>query len=43
MQAAAHPAKVDYMWFVRKPDKIHHFFTASEQEFEDYKHAHGYR
>ncbi len=33
MQAAAHPAKVDYLYFVRKPDKIHHFFTASESEF----------
>jgi UPF0755 protein len=33
MQAAAHPAKVDYLFFVRKPDKIHHFFTASESEF----------
>ena len=29
MQAAAHPAKVDYLYFVRKPDKKHHFFTAS--------------
>ena len=28
-QAAAHPAKVDYLYFVRKPDKPHHFFTAS--------------
>ncbi len=42
MQAAAHPAKVDYLFFVRKPDKIHHFFTASEREFENYKNAHGY-
>ena len=33
MQAAAHPAKVDFLFFVRKPDKIHHFFTASESEF----------
>jgi UPF0755 protein len=33
MQAAAHPAKADYLFFVRKPDKIHHFFTASEAEF----------
>jgi UPF0755 protein len=43
MQAAAHPAKVNFLFFVRKPDKIHHFFTASETEFENYKHAHGYR
>jgi UPF0755 protein len=33
MQAAAHPADVDYLFFVRKPDKVHHFFTASEDEF----------
>jgi peptidoglycan lytic transglycosylase G len=43
IQAAAHPAKVDYLFFVRKPDEKHHFFTASEQEFENYKKAHGYR
>ena len=42
MQAAAHPAKVNYLFFVRKPDKIHHFFTASEREFINYKNAHGY-
>jgi UPF0755 protein len=41
MQAAAHPAKVDYLFFVRKDDKIHHFFTASEQEFNAYLAAHG--
>ena len=33
MQAAAHPAKVKYVFFVRKPDRVHHFFTASESEF----------
>ena len=33
MQAAAHPAHVDYLYFVRKPDSVHHFFTASESEF----------
>jgi UPF0755 protein len=43
LQAAAHPAKVDYLFFVRKPDKVHHFFTASAQEFENYKNAHGYQ
>jgi UPF0755 protein len=43
LQAAAHPAKVDYLYFVRKPDKKHHFFTASFSEFERYKAAHGYR
>ncbi|HEY7148683.1 MAG TPA: endolytic transglycosylase MltG [Gaiellaceae bacterium] len=42
MQAAAHPAKVGYLYFVRKPDKVHHFFTASDTEFENYKNAHGF-
>jgi UPF0755 protein len=42
MQAAAHPAKVDYLFFVRKPDHVHHFFTASESEFQAYADAHGF-
>jgi UPF0755 protein len=33
MQAAAHPAQTKYLFFVRKPDGVHHFFTASEAEF----------
>jgi uncharacterized YceG family protein len=33
LQAAAHPRKTKYLYFVRKPDKVHHFFTASESEF----------
>jgi peptidoglycan lytic transglycosylase G len=36
MQAAAHPAKVDYLYFVRKPDCRSHFFTASIEEFDSY-------
>jgi UPF0755 protein len=42
MQAAAHPAKVDYLYFVRKPDNVHHFFTANEREFLNYANAHGF-
>jgi uncharacterized YceG family protein len=42
MQAAAHPADVNYLYFVRKPDKKHHFFTASYQAFQNYANAHGY-
>jgi UPF0755 protein len=36
IQAAAHPAKVDYLYFVVKPctDPPQHFFTASASEFE---------
>ena len=33
MQAAAHPADVDYLYFVRKADCRSHFFTKSEAEF----------
>jgi uncharacterized YceG family protein len=33
LQAAAHPAQVDYLYFVRKPDKRHHYFTADENDF----------
>jgi UPF0755 protein len=42
IEAAAHPAKVDYLFYVRKPDKKHHFFTASFTEFQNYANAHGY-
>ena len=42
IQAAAHPAKVDYLYFVAKPDKKHHFFTASSAAFDRYKAEHGY-
>ena len=41
LQAAAHPAHVNYLYFVRKPDKKHHFFTASYKAFQDYANAHG--
>jgi peptidoglycan lytic transglycosylase G len=33
LQAAAHPAHVGYLYFVRKPDKRHHYFTANENDF----------
>jgi UPF0755 protein len=36
IEAAAHPAKVDYIYFVRKPDCRSHFFTASNEEFLNY-------
>jgi UPF0755 protein len=42
IRAAAHPARVDYLYFVRKPDKVHHFFTASDTAFAQYECAHGY-
>jgi uncharacterized YceG family protein len=42
IQAAAHPARGDWLYFVRKPDKVHHFFTASFSAFQNYANAHGY-
>ena len=42
MQAAAHPANVDYLYYVRMPDKVHHFFTADENEFCQKAAEYGY-
>jgi len=42
MQAAAHPAHVDYLYFVRKPDKVHHYFTASFQDFQNHEIEYGF-
>jgi UPF0755 protein len=33
LRAAAHPAHVDYLYYVRKPDRRHHFFTADVNAF----------
>ena len=40
--AAAHPAKVNYLFYARKPDHKHHFFTASDAEFQQFLATHGY-
>jgi len=42
IRAAARPAKVDYLYFVRKPDHVHHFFTSSYRDFQNYANTHGY-
>jgi UPF0755 protein len=42
MQAAAHPADVDYLFFARNPDKETHFFTADESEFLRFLAENGY-
>jgi UPF0755 protein len=39
LQAAAHPADVDFLFFVRKADCKSHFFTASLEEFNEYSRA----
>jgi UPF0755 protein len=42
IRAAARPAQVDYLYFVRRPDESRHFFTASADAFYAYECAHGY-
>jgi UPF0755 protein len=43
IQAAAHPAPGDWLYFVRKPDKIHHYFTASYQDFVNHEQLYGFK
>jgi uncharacterized YceG family protein len=33
IRAAANPARVDYLYFLRKPDSLEHYFTASQSAF----------
>jgi uncharacterized YceG family protein len=42
IEAAAHPAHVDYLYFVRKPDHRHHYFTSNYQDFRRHEAAYGY-
>jgi uncharacterized YceG family protein len=42
LRAAAHPRKTAYLYFVRKPDRVHHFFTASGAEFNRKACEYGY-
>jgi UPF0755 protein len=42
LEAAAHPAHVDYLYFVRKPDHKHHYFTANYQDFLQHEAQYGY-
>jgi len=42
MRAAANPARVDYLYFVRIGDSKRHFFTASESEFCQKSLEYGY-
>jgi len=41
-RAAAHPAHVDYLYFVRKPDHVHHYFTKSFNDFVNHEKQYGY-
>ena len=42
LEAAAHPAHVDYLYFVRKPDHKHHYFTSNYQDFLQHEARYGY-
>ena len=42
MQAAAHPAAGDWLYFVRKPDRVHHYFTNNFNDFVNHEHQYGY-
>ncbi len=42
LQAAVHPATGSYLYFVRKPDKKHHYFTSSYQDFLNHEIQYGY-
>jgi UPF0755 protein len=42
MRAAAAPAAVDYLYYVRKPRSVRHFFTADEEEFCQKVREYGY-
>jgi UPF0755 protein len=42
LQAAANPAHVDYLYFVRKPDHKHHYFTSNYQDFVQHEAQYGY-
>jgi uncharacterized YceG family protein len=42
IEAAAHPAHVDYLYFVRKPDHRHHYFTSNYQDFLQHEAQYGY-
>ena len=42
IRAAAHPAKVDYLYYARKKDHRHHFFTASGAAYNAFLAQNGY-
>jgi uncharacterized YceG family protein len=42
LEAAAHPAHVDYLYFLRKPDHRHHYFTDNAQDFQQHEAEYGY-
>ena len=42
MQAAAHPTPGNWLYFVRKPDKVHHYFTNNYNDFLNHERQYGF-
>jgi uncharacterized YceG family protein len=42
MRAATRPAPRNYLYYLRKPDSVRHFFTADEEEFCEKVREYGY-
>jgi UPF0755 protein len=42
LRAAAHPARVGYLYFLAKPDKRHTYFTSSFKDFVNHERLYGY-
>jgi UPF0755 protein len=42
MQAAAHPTAGNWLYFVRKRDKVHHYFTDNYNDFLNHERQYGY-
>jgi UPF0755 protein len=42
MQAAAHPVSGNWLYFVRKRDKVHHYFTNNYADFLNHERQYGY-
>jgi uncharacterized YceG family protein len=42
MQAAAHPASGNWLYFVRKPDRQHHYFTNNYNDFVNHANQYGF-
>ena len=43
IRAAAHPAHVDYLYYARRRNSLHQFFTASASAYDQFLAANGYR
>jgi uncharacterized YceG family protein len=42
IRAAARPTRAGYLYFLAKPDKRHHYFTASFKDFINHERLYGY-